>query len=91
MIEEWIEDHRDDDKQTRRKIPRYQVDLRYAYRVGQRDFVGINPNFGWTGIYGLRELAEKAAGQYRPGQPVRVYYDPQRPANSVPAHVSAHV
>jgi hypothetical protein len=62
---------------------RYQVDLRYANRVAQRDFVGLNPNFGWTGIYGLRELAEKAAGQYRCGQPVTVYYDPQRPANSV--------
>jgi hypothetical protein len=83
VIEEWIEDRRDDDKEIRRKIPRYQVDLRYAYRVAQRDFVGVNPNFGWTGIYGLRELAEKAAGQYRPGQLVTVYYDPQRPANSV--------
>src|SRR4029077_4009620 len=78
VIEEWIEDRRDDDKQQiRRKIPRYQVDLRYAYRVAQRDFVGINPNFGWSGIYGLRELAEKAAGQYRVGQAVTVYYDPQ--------------
>ncbi len=84
VIEEWIEDRRDDDKQQiRRKIPRYQVDLRYAYRVAQRDFVGINPNFGWSGIYGLREVAEKAAGQYRAGQAVTVYYDPQRPANSV--------
>jgi hypothetical protein len=84
VIEEWIEDRRDDDKQQiRRKIPRYQVDLRYAYRVAKRDFVGINPGFGWTGIYGLRELAEKAAGQYRTGQPVTVYYDPQHPANSV--------
>lgn len=84
VIEEWIEERRDDGKQqVRRKIPRYQVDLRYAYRVAQRDFVGINPNFGWSGIYGLRELAEKAAGQYRVGQPVTVYYDPQHPANSV--------
>jgi hypothetical protein len=84
VIEEWIEDRRDDDKQEiRRKIPRYQVDLRYAYRVAQRDFVGVNPNFGWTGMYGLRDVAEKAAGQYRPGQPVTVYYDAQHPANSV--------
>jgi hypothetical protein len=84
VIEEWVEDRRDDDKQEiRRKIPRYQVDLRYAYRVAQRDFVGLDPNFGWTGIYGLRELAEKAAGQYRVGQAVTVYHDPQRPANSV--------
>ena len=78
------EDRRDDDKQQiRRKIPRYQVDLRYAYRVAQRDFVGINPNFGWGGIYGRSELAESAADQYRVGQAVTVYYDPQHPANSV--------
>jgi len=83
VIEELIEDRRNDDNKQIKKIPRYQVDLRYAYRVGRRDFVGLNPNWGWTGIYGLRELAEKAASQYQPGQAVTVYYDPQRPANAV--------
>jgi hypothetical protein len=65
-----------DDKSSIRKINCYQVDLRYACRVGKRDFVGTSAGWGWTTIYGLCELAEKAASQYRQGQPVTVYYDP---------------
>jgi hypothetical protein len=83
VIEEQIEDTSREDKSIIRMIHRYQVDLRYAYQVGKRDFVGTAGNWGWTGIYGLRELAEKAAGQYRQGQPVTVYYDPEQPGNAV--------
>lgn len=85
VIEELIEDRRDDDKTSidRKKIHRYQIDLRYAYRVNERDYVGINPNWGWTGIYGLRELADKAAARFPTGQAVTVYYDPENPANAV--------
>lgn len=83
VIEEEIEDTSNDDKSIIRKIHRYQVDLRYAYQVGKRDFVGTARNWGWTGVYGLRELAEKATGQYRQGQPVTVYYDPEQPGNAV--------
>jgi hypothetical protein len=83
VIEEVIEDQGNSDKSRIRKTYRYQVDLRYAYQVGKRDFVGTAANWGWTAIYGLRELAEKAAGQYTKGQPVTVYYDPERPGNAV--------
>lgn len=83
VIEEAIEDKGNDDKSFIRKVYRYQVDLRYAYQVGKRDFVGTSASWGWTAIYGLRELAEKAAGQYRQGQPVTVYYDPEQPGNAV--------
>jgi hypothetical protein len=83
VIEEAIEDKSNDDKSFIRKIHRYQVDLRYAYQVGKRDFVGTAANWGGTAIYGLRELAEEVAGHYRPGQPVTVYYDPERPGNAV--------
>ena len=83
VIEEAIEDKSNDDKSFIRKIYRYQVDLRYAYQVGKRDFVGTSANWGWTAIYGLRELAEKNASQYRQGQPVTVYYDPEQPGNAV--------
>jgi Protein of unknown function (DUF3592) len=83
VLEEEIEDRSHDDKSIIRKIHRYQVDLRYAYQVGKRDFVGTAGNWGWTGVYGLRELAEKAASQYSQGQPVIVYYDPEQPANAV--------
>jgi hypothetical protein len=47
------------------KINRFQVDLRYAYRVDKRDLVVTNVNEGSTAIYGLRELAEK-----RPAEPL---------------------
>ena len=40
MIEEEIEDESNTDKSFIRKIHRYQVDLRYAYQVGKRDFIG---------------------------------------------------
>jgi hypothetical protein len=85
VIEEVIEDRSDsnNDKKIIRKIHRFQVDLRYAYRVDRRDFVGTNVNWGWTAIYGLRELAEKAASQYTQGRPVTVYYDPMQPGNAV--------
>jgi hypothetical protein len=83
VIEEEIEDTSNNDKSLIRKIHRYQVDLRYAYQVGKRDFVGTTGNWGWTGIYGLRELAESAASRYRQGQPVTVYYDPAQPGNAV--------
>jgi hypothetical protein len=83
VIEEAIDDEGNSDKSFIRKIYRYQVDLRYAYQVGKRDFVGTTANWGWTGIYGLRELAEKAAGQYTDGQSVTVYYDPEQPGNAI--------
>jgi hypothetical protein len=83
VVEELIEEKNNDDKSIIRKIRRYQVDLRYAYKVGRRDFVGTAENWGWTAIYGLRELAETAAGQYSQGQPVTVYYDPEQPRNAV--------
>jgi hypothetical protein len=83
VIEETLEDNSNTNKAIIRTIHRYQVDLRYAYQVGKRDFVGTAANWGWTAVYGLRELAETSAGQYRQGQPVTVYYDPEQPGNAV--------
>jgi len=80
VIEELVEDDSKDDKSTIRKIHRYQIDLRYAYKVNKRDYVGTSVNSGWTPIYGLREQAEAAASQYKS---VTVYYDPDRPGNAV--------
>jgi hypothetical protein len=83
VIEEVIQDKSDDDKSRIRTTRRYQVDLRYAYQVGKRDFVGTIANWGWTSVYGLRELADTAAGVYAPGQRVTVYYDPDQPGTAV--------
>lgn len=85
VVEERIEDKRRDDDSTGlqqkqlRYTLRYRVDLRFAYRVGSRDFVGTNWGWGWTPIYGLRELAEKVTARYPKGQTVTVYYDPTQP------------
>jgi hypothetical protein len=85
VIEEAIAEKSDDDKSVvaPKMIHRYQVDLRYAYQVDKRDFVGTEANWGMTAIYGRRDVAEKAAGLYRPGQPVTVFYDPERPGTAV--------
>ena len=84
VIEEIIEEKDDDDKSRTSKLRhRYQVDLRYAYRVGKRDFIGTEVNWGGTMISGLREVAEKAAAQHHPGQNVKVYYDPEQPGHAV--------
>ena len=83
VIEEEIEDDSHNDKSIIRKIRRYQIDLRYAYQVGKRDFVGTMGNWGWTPVYGLREQAETLAGKYRQGEPVTVYYDPAQPDHAV--------
>jgi hypothetical protein len=83
IIEERIEDRNDDEKNLVRITLRYRVDLRFAYRVGQRDFIGTTWMWGWTPIYGGRDLAEKVVSKYTQGQPVTVYYDPARPDNAV--------
>jgi hypothetical protein len=83
VIEEQIEDDSNSDKTTIRKIYRYQVDLRYAYKVNKRDYIGTSATLAWTPVYGLREQAEAEASKYKPGAPVTVYYDPERPGNAV--------
>jgi hypothetical protein len=85
VVEEKIEDKRADDdsggskRHQLRYTLRYRVDLRFAYQVGSRDFVGTAWAWGWTPIYGLRELAEQVTDKYRRGQQVTVYYDPAQP------------
>lgn len=85
VIEEVIEEKTEHDNRptTTRMRHRYQVDLRYAYRVGKRDFNGTEIDWGGTMISGLREVAEKTAAKYHPGQSVKVYYDPDQPGQAV--------
>ena len=85
VVEEVVEEKTEHDNRptTSKLVHRYQVDLRYAYRVDKRDFIGTEVDWGGTMISGLREVAEKAAAKYRPGQNVKVYYDPERPGHAV--------
>ena len=90
VIEEKIEDKKTDSddssgfsQRQQRFTLRYRVDLRFAYRVGQRDYVGTTWAWGWTPIYGRRELAEQVISKYSKGQQVAVYYDPAQPGIAV--------
>ncbi|MGT2436876.1 DUF3592 domain-containing protein [Bradyrhizobium betae] len=85
VVEEIVEEKTEHDNRptTTKMQHRYQVDLRYAYKVGQRDFIGTEINWGGTMISGLREVAEEAAAKYHPGQTVQVHYDPERPGHAV--------
>jgi hypothetical protein len=85
VIEEIIEEKTEHDNRptTSKLVHRYQVDLRYAYRVGKRDFIGTEVDWNGTMISGLREVAEEGAAKYRPGKSVQVYYDPDQPGQAV--------
>src|SRR3954447_17143601 len=85
VIEEIVEEKTEHDNRptTSKLVHRYQVDLRYAYRVGKRDFIGTEVDWNGTMISGLREVAEEAAAKYRPGKSVQVYYDPDQPGQAV--------
>jgi Protein of unknown function (DUF3592) len=83
VIEELIADDSDKDSASKRKVHRYHLDLRYAYRVNARDYIGTSAGFGWTAVYGARDQAEEAASRYRLGEPVTVYYDPDQPGTAV--------
>lgn len=83
IIEETIENKNDDDKRIERLTKRYRADLRYAYRVGQRDYIGTNALGEWTPIYGVRDQAEKAIADYPAGRSVTVHYDPAQPGAAV--------
>jgi hypothetical protein len=85
VIEEIVEEKTEHDNRptTSKLVHRYQVDLRYAYRVGKRDFIGTEVDWNGTMISGLREVAEEGAAKYRPGKSVKVYYDPDQPGQAV--------
>jgi hypothetical protein len=59
----------------------YSTVVRYKYAVQGRDHTGARVGFGPSQSYSF--LASELAGQYRPGQPVTVYYDPADPKNAV--------
>lgn len=85
VIEEIIEEKTEHDNRptTSKLVHRYQVDLRYAYKVDKRDFTGTEISWGGTIISGLRDVAEKEAAKYRAGKSVKVYYDPDQPGQAV--------
>ena len=71
-----------------RNSARYRPVIKYAYEVDgvpyQSDALGFGFNdFFGDGVFSSRQNAEAFAAGYRPGEPVTVWYDPQRNSSAV--------
>ncbi len=60
----------------------YHASVAYTYRVAGSDFEGTTISYGAYGT-GDYERAARIAARYEAGEPVRVYYQPDDPAESV--------
>ncbi|SHL57936.1 Protein of unknown function [Bradyrhizobium lablabi] len=72
-----------DDKGRETVNTEYRVDIRFAYKVGLREFHSSNWKWGWTAIYRNREKPEKIVAAHPAGKSVQVFYDPNEPATAV--------
>ncbi len=61
----------------------YQPRVVFRYRVQGQEYFGERVRFGASVASPSRAKAEEGLGAYRPGMPVTVYYDPQRPHEAV--------
>lgn len=61
----------------------YRADIRFAYRVGGREFEGSKVKWGWTAVYAWRSRAAAALAEYPIGKAVTVHYDPAQPTTAV--------
>jgi hypothetical protein len=81
VAEEQVE-HQDDDG-GRRFFKRYRADIRYAYRVDARDYVGTTWKRGLMSLSASPGPATATIGRYPKGQRVTVHYDPADPQTAV--------
>lgn len=65
------------------RTTRYQLEVEYAYRVGDRDYRGNRLKWGWTKSYYNRRHAEADLAAYAAGTEVVVHYDPANPSHAV--------
>ena len=57
--------------------------VRYAYRVGDKDYQSTRLYIGRPVFYGLSSVAAATAAKYPPHARVQVYYNPDNPAQAV--------
>lgn len=81
VAEEHIE-HKNDDGSFR-TFTRYKPDIRFAYRVGERDYVGTNVKWGWMSLYASPAAPNSIIACYPLAKRVTVHYDPADPATAV--------
>ena len=61
----------------------YRPDIRYSYRIGNKDYEGRRLYFGAHDWANRRADADIYIARYRPGEKVRVFVDPARPTETV--------
>lgn len=61
----------------------YRADVRFRYRVGDREFEGAAVNWGPAPAFAWRSQAAAALIDYPVGEAVTVHYDPAQPAMAV--------
>jgi hypothetical protein len=72
-----------DDRGQERSQESYRADIRFAYRVGGREFNSSHWNWGWTALHSDRSRAEAVAARYPSGKEMTVYYDAAEPGTAV--------
>ncbi|MFI4995503.1 MAG: DUF3592 domain-containing protein [Hyphomicrobiales bacterium] len=72
-----------DDKGHETTTTNYRADIRFAYKVGGREFHSSQWQWGWTAIYLYAEGAQKIVDAHPAGKSVLVYYDPRNPETAV--------
>lgn len=60
---------------------RYRAAIAYRYRVGRKDYQA--DRVFWAGNEGRRRHMESVVSAYPAGATIRIYYDPQNPADAV--------
>jgi hypothetical protein len=82
--EQEPEEREDSDGRTEESVDTfYRPEIRFTYRVGDRDYSAETWKPGAVVSHGTPGPAEKVVARYAAGQKVSVYYDPRRPDTAV--------
>jgi hypothetical protein len=76
-------DTQTDDKGHHSTQTVYRPAIRFAYRVGEREYHSSHWKWGWTALYSSPARPEAIVAQYPVGKEVPVYYDPAQPETAV--------
>ncbi|MFI5014415.1 MAG: DUF3592 domain-containing protein [Hyphomicrobiales bacterium] len=72
-----------DDEGRETTATKYRADIRFAYKVGGREFHSSQWKWGWTSLYADSMGAQAIVAAHPQGRSVRVYYDPKEPETAV--------
>jgi hypothetical protein len=70
----------EDNNGKSRTVTRYRADVRFAYRIGDHDYISDTlTSDGMPDVHASSRDADETASRYRVGQKVTVHYDPKKP------------